>query len=116
MRTVTVKKDRLLATLKSNLAEHEDQVAKAQEKFRERAIEELDKRLAEAKAGGQISLTVNLPIPQNYADEYRAAIEALDWELASEVTLAEDEFRQLVLNEWHWARAFAGSTQVYLAE
>lgn len=116
MNTVTVKKEKLIETLTANRAEHRDQFEKAQVKFRERVIEELDKRLDRAKKGDRVKLTISLPEPRDYTDSYDTALAMLDWEIDDEVTLSQQQFNQLVLNNWDWAQAFAGSTQVYLAE
>jgi hypothetical protein len=54
MNTITVKKDELLDTLRTNRQRHGDKVAQARAKYREKIIEELDRRLAEAKSGRDI--------------------------------------------------------------
>ena len=110
---IKVEKARLLATLKENREAHREEFLAAQEKFRERVIEALDQRLAEAKKGSKVDLYIRLPEPEDYTYKYDAAIAALDWMIGDEVTLDDHEFKQLVLNQWEWAAAFAGNTQAY---
>ena len=70
----------LLDVIRANRAEHRDLFLKAQEKYRERVIEELDKRLEEVRRGKPISLGFHLPEPVDYTDSYDEAIEMLEWE------------------------------------
>ena len=109
-----VKKADLMTKVEANRRTHRATFLKAQERYREKVIEELDKRLAEVRDGKPISLGFHLPEPQDYTHEYDMALEQLTWEVADEVELEQDDFRQLVLNEWRWAQQFAASTRMYL--
>lgn len=111
-----VSKAELLERVKHNRAHHRQQFEEAQSAFRQRVIEELDRRLKVAQEGGRIDLRFSMPEPQLFLGEYDAAIEALEWEIDDEIIIDHDSFRQLVLNQWHWAPQWAASTQVYLAE
>lgn len=114
MNTVTVKKADLVATLTTNRDEHRDQFEKAQVKFRERVIYELDKRLERARKGDKVELFIRLPEPEEHTDSYDTALAMLEWEVDDEVKLTQSQFSELVLNQWGWAKSFAGSTQSYL--
>lgn len=114
MRTVTVKKEDLIAKVQTNREEHRAIFLQAQEKYREAVIEKLDQRLAEVRAGHPISLGFSLPEPQDYTNEYDMAIQQLEWEIADTVELDQNMFRQLVLNEWSWSQHFAASNAAYL--
>lgn len=116
MRTVTVNKSALIETLTENRDSHRETFLRAQEIYRTRVIEELDRRLAEVRRGAPISLGFRLPEPVDYTEEYDAVLSALEWEVADEVELDEEEFRQLVLNQWRWASTFAANTQSYVAD
>lgn len=113
MRTVKVYKDALITKITANRAEHKDIVAAAQVKYRERVIEELDKRLADAKAGRKIDIAISLPMPTDFTAEYDNALAQLDWEVDDQVELDEDDFNQLVLNQWRWAAQFKGTSLAY---
>ncbi len=115
-RTIEVKKDRLIETVTENRAEHRAQFLDAQDKYRQRVIEELDRRLHEVRDGAPISLGFRLPEPVDYTQEYDEALAGLEWEVGDTVHLPQDEFNRLVLNHWEWAGVFAANTQSYLAE
>jgi glyceraldehyde-3-phosphate dehydrogenase/erythrose-4-phosphate dehydrogenase len=114
MRTVTVSKARLLETLQHNRDEHRALFLKAQERYREAAIEELDRMLAEARAGSKIRRAVSLPEPQDYTSSFDTAIQMVEWEEGDTVELDQHEFAQYVQNEWGWMGSFVGSTQAYI--
>jgi hypothetical protein len=115
MRTVTVVKEDLIAKINTTRTEHREQFLAAQEKYRERVIEELDRRLAEVRAGKPISLGFSLPEPQDYTHEYDMALEQLEWEIEDTVELDQSTFQELVLNQWAWARQFAATSLSYLS-
>lgn len=116
MNTVTVKKDDLIATVSKNRDEHRAIFLAAQDRYREKVIELLDSRLRQVRDGRPIDRSFTLPEPVDYTAEYDAALQMLTWEVNDEVTLDQDSFRQLVLNQWHWARNFAANTSSYLVE
>ena len=51
--------------------------------------------------------------PQSHLDEYDRLLAMLEMSVDSEITLAEHEFRQFVLDEWTWKREFIASTSAY---
>jgi|KBSMisStandDraft_5_1062788.scaffolds.fasta_scaffold509748_3 hypothetical protein len=116
MQNITVSKRDLIEKVRTNREEHRAIFLAAQEKYREKVIDLLDKRLADARDGRPIVLTFGLPEPVDYSGEYDAALDALAWEQADSVVLDEDTFRRLVRNEWSWARHFAANSMSYLAE
>lgn len=115
MNDITVLKSNLIETVRTNRNEHRQKFLDAQTVYRARVIDELDARLLEArKPGGRIDLGFHLPEPVDYTSEYDQALAMLEWEVADRVTLDHDTFRQLVLNQWHWAKHFAQNTSSYL--
>jgi hypothetical protein len=115
-RTALVLKETLLSTIRENREKHREQFLAAQKVYRARVIEELDKRLDDARNGRAIKLVFALPEPQDYTSHYDTAIKMLEWEIAEEVEINEEDFQRYVENKWEWARQFAANTQVYLAE
>lgn len=113
MDTYTVKKKRLLKKLIKNRDAHRAEFLQAQGKFRERVVEHLDRHLQDARDGKKIRLYVSLPEPEDHTDDYQAAIDGLDWEIAEEVELDYRQFNQLVRNRWAWRESFASNTQAY---
>lgn len=113
MNTVKVRKADLIATITANRDEHRETFLAAQKKFRERVIEELDRRLEEARRGKHIKLSIDLPEPVDYTEEYQRALDMLEWEISDEVELDQQGFAQLVRNEWSWARMWAANSLTY---
>jgi hypothetical protein len=113
MENIRVSKADLIETITKNRDEHRETFLAAQKKFRERVIEALDQRLEEARAGKHVSLTISLPEPVDYTDEYQRALDMLDWEQREEVELDQESFAQLVRNEWSWARHWAQNSLAY---
>jgi hypothetical protein len=116
MQQIKVNKADLIAKITANREEHRTIFLTAQEIYRQRVIDLLDRRLADAREGRPIILSFGLPEPVDYTGDYDAALDALAWEVADEVTLDEDTFRRLVRNEWSWARHFAANSSSYLAD
>lgn len=115
MQTVKVAKADLIATIQENRDAHRDQFLAAQVKYREKVIEELDRRLAMVRDGRQFDLAFRLPEPVDYTSEYDTVLSMLEWEVDDFVELEHHDFERYVLNKWEWARNFAASTQSYLA-
>ena len=116
MELITVVKADLLDTLRSNRDEHRSMFIKAQEKYREAMIEELDRALQEAREGGRIQRAFALPIPEDHTDDFDTAIEMLEWDQGKTVELSQRDFLTYVKNDWGWQASFAATTQSYLAQ
>ena len=102
MQKVRVKRDELLAKIRKNRDEHRDLFLKAQEGFRARAVEELDKMLALARDGKEVRLYVGLEQPEDHTAEYDRAIEMLEMSQDDTLDVDRQTFAQLVKNEWAW--------------
>lgn len=105
MNKVTVTVNELLDTVKTNRSNHRDEFLRAQEGFRERIIEELDRRLADARQGKKVNLFVQLPEPQDHTADYDRVIKMLEMSVNNEVELSSVEFDQYVMDNWQWAAA-----------
>lgn len=113
--SVTVDRERLLATLKENLKTHVVEYDEAVIAYREEASKALRRRANEIKGGDSLDPNIDLPRPQSYAADYERAISMVEWSVESEVVLDEHEFRCYVLDEWAWKSSFASNTRSYLA-
>jgi hypothetical protein len=116
MQEITVEKTALIAKLQSNRDEHRSMFIKAQERYREAMIAELDRALQEARNGDKIRRAFSLPVPEDHTEEFNTAIEMLQWETGDEVQLDQHDFQRYVQNRWQWAASFAANTQSYLAQ
>lgn len=115
MDSITVKKDELLAKMKTNRDNHRGVFEKAQEVYRAQIIKELDQMLDDAKQGRKIKRMVMLPEPEDHTSDYDRVIAMLEMSVDDEIDLAEHDFQQYVLDHWAWERSFASNTSSYLA-
>lgn len=54
-----------------------------------------------------------LPIPEEHSDDFDRAIRMIELNTEGSIMLDEEEFRELVLDEWHWKSTFASNTLSY---
>ncbi len=113
MDSVRVNKADLLAKVKANRDSHHDLFVKAQEGFRQRAIEELDEMLKLAQARREVRLFVGLTAPKDHTVEYDRAIEMLEMSQDDVVEIDLTTFAQLVRNEWAWFAAATHTNTLY---
>lgn len=116
MQMVKVKKSELLKRLKHNRAEHREIFEEASAAFREEVIKVLDERLADTKAGKRITLRINLTQPMDQTAEYDQAIAMCDMSVDNEIELSHEDFRNYVLDKWHWREQFIASNSGYSAK
>lgn len=114
--TVKIKKQELLDVVKANRDEHKEIVSEALQKYRELAVAELDKMLADAKAGKRIRRTVSLIEPMDQTPEYNKAIRQIEMSAEDVIELADHEFNCYVLNQWNWQKQFLHSNRGYSAK
>jgi hypothetical protein len=114
MQNITVDKGKLLDTLRQNREDHRLLFLKAQDKYRERVIEELDRRLADARAGRKIDIYISLPEPEDHTGSFDQAITMVEWAEGSTMDLSEKDVQRYILNKWEWQHSFAANTQSYL--
>ena|SRR5215469_4211940 len=102
LKTVTVKKDRLLATLKENRSKHKDLYLKAEEGYRRSVVEQLNNQLDLVKSGKPIRNYISFDPPEDHTSDYDTAIEMLEWSVSQEVQIDMTEFQCYVLDKWPW--------------
>jgi hypothetical protein len=113
---VTVRKDELLEVLRKNRAAHREAFLKAQAGYRARAIAELDRSLADARAGRDIRLIVSLPVPEDHTEDYDREIRMLEMHTGNTVELESRLFDQVVMDRWRWSSAFETTNSAYLGK
>jgi hypothetical protein len=111
---VVVNKDELLSVLRHNRHGHREVFLKAQEGFRERAIAELDRSLADARAGRDVRLAVHLPKPEDHTEDYDREIRMLEMHTEPTVKIRAPLFDQIVMDRWGWSAAFHTTNSAYL--
>jgi hypothetical protein len=101
--------------VRTNRDSHRELFLKAQEGYRKLVIEELDRMLADAKAGRPIRRSVSLTEPSDHTKDYDRVIAMLEMSVDDTVTLDASDFDRYVLDNWDWSR-FALSTNTSYAE
>lgn len=54
-----------------------------------------------------------LTVPVDYRSAYDTTIAMLEWSTDDNITLAADEFRQFVQDQWDWKDGFISSNAAY---
>lgn len=103
MKTVSVKRDELLAQLRTNRDNHRNLFLKAQDGFRKRVIEELDSMLADARDGKPVRTRVQLQEPQDHTDDYDNVIAMLSMSVDDVVCIEAQAFANYVMDDWTWS-------------
>lgn len=116
MRDITVTVADLSLKVRANREAHREKFLKAQEAFRSRLIEELDRRLADARNGLTVNLYIDLPEPKDHTADYDRVLEMLDMHIEDTVVLSEKDVQQYVLDDWGWKREFETTNMVYAVE
>src|SRR5262249_19760918 len=98
MNSVTVRRDELTKKIQTNRDAHRKLFLKAQEGYRKLVIEALDSMLADAKAGRQISRSINLAEPVDHTTDYDRILAMLKMSVDDTISLSAQEFNQYVLD------------------
>lgn len=114
MDSIKVRRDELLAIVKTNREAHRDLFLRAQEGFRARVVERLDKMLADARSGLRYDLSVALSPPIDQTKDYDRVIRALELSINEVVELSEHEFAQYVMDDWAWRQNVMVTNSAYL--
>lgn len=108
-RTVTVKKEDVLTRIRDNRGQHQAVYETAVRGYRQRALDEIERMLADARRG-EIRHAIHLPVPEDHTEDYDRVIDMLDMEVNETVELSEQEFAWYVRDDWAWKGAFYAST------
>jgi hypothetical protein len=113
MNSVTVRRDELTKKIQTNRDAHRELFLRAQQGYRKLVIEELDRMLADAKAGRQISRSINLAEPVDHTADYDRILAMLKMSVDDTITLSAQEFNQYVLDNWEWSKLASYTNQSY---
>jgi hypothetical protein len=113
MENITVVKADVLAILQKNRDAHRALFLEACEGFKERTIEELERRMADVKAGRPIDMFIKLAQPVDQTKDYDRAIKMLSMAVDDRVVLSETDFAQYVMDDWSWMAAATTTNTLY---
>lgn len=113
MSTVMVEKTALLEIVRGNREKHRAIFMDAVKGFRDKAIQILDERLADARAGRRIDISIHLPRPVDQTRDYDKIIKMLEMSVDLEIELTQVEFGQYVMDDWSWKKQFSAINKAY---
>lgn len=110
----TVKVSDLLARLIENREKHAKIVEEANAGYLVAASKKAMDAVEAFRAGKVDSLqNYVLRVPEDYTSAYDSCIEMLRWSQEETITLAADEFRQFVQDQWDWKDGFIAGNAAY---
>jgi hypothetical protein len=113
MQNVKLRVSDLLEKIKANRDSHRELFLKAQEGYRAQVIEELDKMLADARAGKKVRRIIGLPEPEDHTSDYDRVIQMLEMCTEETVELDHDEFDNFVRDNWRWKEDWNSTNSRY---
>jgi hypothetical protein len=115
MKDVRIQKSKLIEIISKNRAEHRDVFLKARVKYREVAIDLLDRHLKLVREGRPFVNNdfVSLIEPEDHTGAYDRALKMLELEVDDIVTLSAADCCDLVQDQWNWSRQWAHSNLRY---
>jgi len=108
-----VTREKLRKALEEAKAKHEAEVAEAENAFAQAVAKFVDDARKAIEVDGWnahelrrrvASIHTEVPEPTSHAAEYEAALKKLELMTSDSLWLADEEFRQYVLDQWHWKR------------
>jgi hypothetical protein len=109
-----INKLELFNILVENRERHRDTFLRAQAGYRERMIEEFERRLKDARDGLRIDTSFGMPVPEDHTDDYDREIRMLEMEIDDTIRLSAHEFDRYVMDNWGWKASFTMSNAPYL--
>jgi hypothetical protein len=115
LQMVKVSRQELIERIVANKETHRAEFEKAWEGYRKLMTDELEKMLADAKAGKRIKRHIEVPEPQDHTDDYDTVIQMLTMSVDDQVFISQGEFAQYVLDKWNWKGQFTATNAFYAA-
>ena len=138
-REVTVNRQKLLDTLRSNREKHIKEYTEAVAGYKAQATdrlanlkkrivkdinenfvkiqEKIDKFDPEEPLTDHVTLTsmtsFSLQVPRSYEKSYDIAIQMAEWEVSETITLKQSQFQCFVLDDWEWKVSFEHLNKTY---
>jgi hypothetical protein len=113
MQDVTVRKADLIEKITANREAHRAIFLEAVDGYRGLAEEMLQKHLAEVRSGQMKVVRVVLDAPVDHTRDYDRVLAMLGMSVDDQITLAQSDFAQYVLDDWSWKRQFLTSNSTY---
>jgi len=116
MNAIKMNRLELLAIVQANKITHVAEFIEAVEDYKKLVLQiaQGNAKLAKTADLEQFKKIKAQPAPPaSYENDYKRAIRMLELSVEDVIEVEEDVFNQLVLDEWHWKRAFTMSNSTY---
>jgi hypothetical protein len=113
MRTVTVDRHELIARVRANRDAHRAVFEHALDGYRQRLIDELERRVRDLRKGRWVKQHIGLPEPEDHTDDYDRVLAMAEMSVDDTLELDESEFAMYVMDQWRWKQSFTDSTDLY---
>ncbi|PVG83742.1 hypothetical protein DDE18_05340 [Nocardioides gansuensis] len=114
MRVIRIDRDEFVAKVQANRDNHRAVFEAALEGYRDRWIQELERRLRDVRRGREINQYIGLPEPEDHTDDYDRILMMARMQIDNVIELTEDEFGMYVMDQWSWKPHFASTTSRYV--
>jgi hypothetical protein len=115
MDKVRVKRDELLTTIRVNRDAHRGEFLKALEGYKKAWEEELERNLADLRAGRKFKRALSLAEPEDHTADYDAVIKMLEMSVDDIVEMPLHQFQMYVMDQWEWKHRTSLTNTVYAA-
>lgn len=113
MDTIRVNKAEVIERLRANRNQHENTYAEAMAGWRSQSSAKLRELAAELDAGGSPSLYIKLERPEDHTEEYDIVLGMLDLSVEDEIEMTLANYRNYILDMWHWSEKFRTTASAY---
>lgn len=111
--TVNVSKTSLVEHLNANMLKHIREYNEAVEGFKDEMVKVLQEELKKARKGELKKLDVRLAAPVSHENEYRDAIDMLEFSVDENIQLDADTFKAYFKDVWSWSDLFNHTVATY---
>jgi hypothetical protein len=109
MKTVRVNKSELLEILRENRKKHTVEYKESIKAYRVKAADLLKKELEKIVNGKKFEIRFDLTKPLSHEKDYDLIIKMVEMSVDTIIELEQNEFNQLVNDEWNWKSGFMSS-------
>ena len=78
-------------------------------------IDELERRLSDARKGKRVDQRLRLVEPEDHTDNYERVLRMLEMSVDDEIQLDEHDFAQYVMDNGRWKDQFVTTAEMYSA-
>lgn len=113
MEEIKVKVSYLKRVLTENRHEHKKEFEVTYSGFRNQVITLMEENLEKAKNGDEVITRIDLNPPIDHTEDYDIVLDMLRIHEDSKITVTQEEYKNFILDKWHWSSSFSSSSSSY---